>query len=1163
MKPLRILLFICALSLQFSYSRAEDVVIDGINYYYDTSRKYADVYGYEEGITDVVILDSINGCKVSFISDRVFEDCRTLTSIVIPDGVTCLRGELFSGCENLHTVILPKTLKEIWYGVFSCCYSLRSIEIPDSVISIGSRAFSNCKSLSSITIPNSVETIGERAFDWCNNLVTLSMGSNVTEIGEYAFEYCSKISSITIPHGLSSIENGTFLGCYGITQISIPEIVTRIGRYAFAGCGIESVVIPNCVKEIGECAFLGCERLKTITIPNSLTSIGTDVFAAEYSKNVRLRYINVLGNDVADYSVYTPLLSNLQNVLLVVEENLYDEYVKIPGWKKISKQIISADMLKLRTVDITADENRSALFAALGDSSKYFANLKIKGSINGYDIMALRNKTSHLLYLDLEEANIVANDGGYEYYTGYSLTEDDVLGENSFFETRLVDITLPKSLKRIDDNSFKNCQFLEMVTMSDGIESIGQDAFLNCSLLKQVDFPKSLISIGESAFANCFSLGPILTIPDKISVIEPFTFRGCSSIDTVYIGKSVVEIGQKTFYECSKISDIVFNRNLLRIGKSAFEGCSGLLSASLPYTVETIGDYAFKGCGSLKSIKIPSMAKHIGNYAFYDCDNIEDVYTYTVEPTSIDQNTFSCFAYAILHVPGASIDLYDYNTQWSQFQTVREFDEPYDAFYLNGDLYLDDNTGRLDGNPDAEMYSTSGIIVQGTDKQMLTDIILEHDGKDGATIIGAAGDATGNQVNLTAKSLNVNISVEGNRWYFFCFPFDVAADSIECTADYMFYSYDGNRRANHGEGWVKMTSDGFSLKKGSGYIFQASCTGVLTIHVGSEYLTFKAGSEQEVLNQYTSDIVSNESWNLIGNPYISYYDVQDLAAVYDAPIIVWNGDGYDAYKPGDDDDYQLKPFEAFFVQKESGKSYVEFLPENRLTYSQSLDRISLRANQRAAMGTPISPDRQLVNITIMDKDSVTDRTRIVYSTKASMDYEIGVDAAKFHSDGVPQIYTLNGTTNYAINERPMGGDDIKLGYIAPKAGVYTFSVPRQDAEIEIYDNVAQTVVDFTFGAYAFESAAGTFNDRFVVRKTGGVTAVEGGFRLDGLTVVAVDGGIDIEGQLNGKVSVYNESGILVAEPTEIGRVDLEDGTYIIKICDKSIKLNLNRGVYAL
>ena len=276
--------------------------------------------------------------------------------------------------------------------------------------------------------------------------------------------------------------------------------------------------------------------------------------------------------------------------------------------------------------------------------------------------------------------------------------------------------------------------------------------------------------------------------------------------------------------------------------------------------------------------------------------------------------------------------------------------------------------------------------------------------------------------------------------------------------------------------------------------------------------------------------------------------------MYDAPIVVWNGRGYDVYKPGDDD-YQLKPFEAFFVQKETGTQYVEFLPEYRITYNQATTRASQRAAMRASLGTPISLDRQLVNITIMDSDSVSDRTRIVYSTMASMDYEIGVDAAKFHTDGTPEIYTVNGTTRYAINERPMGTDDIKLGYIAPKSGTYTLSVPRHDAEIEIYDNVAQSVVDFTFGDYTFTTNAGTFNDRFVIHKTsGGVTAVENGFRLDGLTVTSFDGGLDIEGSMNGKVSVYTESGMLIAEPAETGRVELTDGVYIIKIGERSIKM---------
>ena len=233
------------------------------------------------------------------------------------------------------------------------------------------------------------------------------------------------------------------------------------------------------------------------------------------------------------------------------------------------------------------------------------------------------------------------------------------------------------------------------------------------------------------------------------------------------------------------------------------------------------------------------------------------------------------------------------------------------------------------------------------------------------------------------------------------------------------------------------------------------------------------------------------------------------------------------------------------------------MPNYRLTYSASQARMASYAEQRAVMGTPMSIERQLVNIVIMNQDSVKDRTRIVYSAKASMDYEIGVDAAKFQSEGVPQIYTLNGTTKYAINERPMGDDDIRLGFCAPTAGTYTLSIPRQDADVAIFDKETGKYVDFTFGDYTFESKAGTFNDRFVIHRTGGVTAIENGFMLNGLTVVAVDGGIDIEGHMAGKVSVYSESGMLIAEPTQTGRLLLGDGVYIVKIGDKSIKLSVN------
>ena len=47
---------------------------------------------------------------------------------------------------------------------FACCYSLTSVVIPEGVTSIEDEAFANCGSLTSITIPESVTTIGEGVF---------------------------------------------------------------------------------------------------------------------------------------------------------------------------------------------------------------------------------------------------------------------------------------------------------------------------------------------------------------------------------------------------------------------------------------------------------------------------------------------------------------------------------------------------------------------------------------------------------------------------------------------------------------------------------------------------------------------------------------------------------------------------------------------------------------------------------------------------------------------------------------------------------------------------------------------------------------------------------------------------------------------------------------
>ena len=166
----------------------------------------------------VVIPSTINGLPVTSIG-VAFQDCSSVTSVVIPNNVTSIGGQAFYECRNLASVSIPNSVTRIGIQAFSGCYSLTNVTIPDGVTSIGDSAFSGCGSLASVTIGDSVTNIGAYAFSGCSSLTRVTIPDSVTSIGSWAFANCCRLTGVMIGHGVTSIQDFAFGSCPDLTDV--------------------------------------------------------------------------------------------------------------------------------------------------------------------------------------------------------------------------------------------------------------------------------------------------------------------------------------------------------------------------------------------------------------------------------------------------------------------------------------------------------------------------------------------------------------------------------------------------------------------------------------------------------------------------------------------------------------------------------------------------------------------------------------------------------------------------------------------------------------------------------------------------------------------------------------------------------------------------------
>ena len=227
------------------------------------------------------------------------------------------------------------------------------------------------------------------------------------------------------------------------------------------------------------------------------------------------------------------------------------------------------------------------------------------------------------------------------------------LNTRTFYNCQnLESITLPNSLKTINDEAFANCHALAKINLGNvtsignqafnacfklhslelkKVKTIGENAFDMCRELKSIELGE-VTSIGKQAFADCQALEKIDL--KNVQIINDRTFIDCKNLKSIEL-KNVTSIGMQAFGKCHALKKIDL-QNVKTIGKGAFLFCKALDKIDLQ-NVQTIGLDAFSYCHALTEIVLGNV-KTINDGTFYKCINLESINLNTV--TSIGAKAF-------------------------------------------------------------------------------------------------------------------------------------------------------------------------------------------------------------------------------------------------------------------------------------------------------------------------------------------------------------------------------------------------------------------------------------------------------------------------------------------------------------------------------------------
>lgn len=593
------------------------------------------------------------GQDLQVVGNDAFNGCSNVTKLTFPDATTTIGARAFQNCSSVTEVTVGKELKTIGASAFLNCKSFTALLLPDEFTTMGESAFEDCIKLTVAKLGKSLTAVPARAFKNCIALSEMRVPATAKSIGDEAFYNDYTLAVVSMKEGLETIGERVFYNNRGILEFSIPGTVTSIGQNSFYGCTNTSVMSfedGDGVLTI-DTKNTRSAKIDALTNNGSYQDRKNDYF---YDCPIELLYLGRnLKYDFSDNSYIYDLVNgnwkqeSRASAPFVNSTTL--EEVQIGPKVSFVYNHLCDNCDKLTSVSFPVgihtiggyafkgcDKLASITFEESSDHSLSIETAAFKGCVALEDITypGQLSVLGNSAYQGCENLKSVIFNKNEQYQPALTI------GAYTFANCPLItELSFPGRLTSIGSFTFASCISLSNVSFEDSNTAV-KLGYGASSLENSLKYDEKLPLFGNSNLTSLYIGRNIGYITEEAKGYSPFYSQQFLTDVRFSQAGTVTYCKDYLLYKVNNCESLTLPESLTSIGNWTFRGMSKLGSIVIPNTVTTIGEYAFADDSALESAKLSTSCAWLQQGLFSECGKLLSI-TIPMVVTKMDTQMFT------------------------------------------------------------------------------------------------------------------------------------------------------------------------------------------------------------------------------------------------------------------------------------------------------------------------------------------------------------------------------------------------------------------------------------------------------------------------------------------------------------------------------------------